>query len=52
MSDIDSRHNALHIKRKVTSKTVIILCQRTSGKGEDIKFVLWESFHVFFLLAL
>ena len=30
------RYNALHISRKRTSKTVIILCQRTSGKGEGV----------------
>ena len=33
-------YNALHISRKRTTKTVVILCQKTSRKGEDVKCVL------------
>ena len=35
---------------KRTFKIFIILCQRTSGKREDVKCVLWESFRVFVLV--
>ena len=33
-------YNALYISTKRTCKTVIILCERTSGIGENIKCVL------------